>query len=242
MSDDKKINWHPPMALPPKEQTNFLDWKNPIKIFGAKQTTWSVPVETPTFMLYDRQNASKIDTEQKNYSKKVLKLHSGWARVMEEEAKNHAPFFEPDPNISKDFFNQIEIIAKNLNTSAEDLAAIIYLESHFDPKVNNPSGKYRGLIQIDKKTFDNICKSSDITYEQYCKLPREKQLKYTGIYLQYRIKEAGLKGKVSGAQIYALIHRPIDINKQSELQERQNKINNAKKIFNKHSKHIDGKY
>ena len=26
---------------------------------------------------------------------------------MEEEDKNHASFFEPDPNISKDFFNQI---------------------------------------------------------------------------------------------------------------------------------------
>lgn len=239
MSDDKKINWHPPMELPPEEKTNFLGWKNPIQIFGTQQTCF-VPLETPTFMLYNRQSAN-INAEQKKYSPTVLKLHSGWAKVMEEEAKNHAPFFEPDPNISKDFFDKIEAMAKRLNINAEDLAAIIYLESHFDPQVSSSSGKYHGLIQMDKKTFDNICKSSGITYEQYCKLSREKQLKYTEIYLKYRIKEAGLKGKVSGAQIYALIHRPADVNKKSELMERQRRINRAKNIFNKYSKHIDEK-
>lgn len=241
MSNDKKVNWHPPMALPPKEQTNFLDWKNPLEIFGAKQTTWFMPIKTPAFMLYNKKISSNINTKQTKYSPTVLKLHSGWSKVMEEEDKNHASFFEPDPNISKDFFNQIEAIAKRLNTNAEDLAAIIYIESHFDPKVSNPSGKYRGLIQMDKETFDDIFKSYKITYKQYCELPREEQLKYTEIYLRHRIKKAGLKGKVSGAQIYALIHRPADINKQSELQERQRKIDNAKKIFNKHLKHIDEK-
>jgi hypothetical protein len=136
-------------------------------------------------------------------------LHDGWAAVMREEAKNHLPNFKPDPNISQEFFDKLVDISKDLKLNPEDLAAVIYLESHFDPQIKG--GDYYGLIQMNKTTYEHIF-PKDIPFDKYKALPREKQLKYVEGYIKYRIKEKGFENKeISGGLLRALIKRPKDV-------------------------------
>lgn len=149
---------------------------------------------------------------KKQSSSVAQRLHSDWQTVMKVESKTKQSRFKCDPNISVNFFNEVTKVAKNINCNPEDLAAIIYKESHFDPRAKSSSGKYVGLIQMDKMTFDSLEIKNKCSYNDYCTLPREKQLKYTEAYLKFRINEKGLKGKrLSGGQVYTLIRRPADI-------------------------------
>lgn len=230
MSDETKVNRFSGSQY--KFQFPKIDYYNSLEIIDFRK-----------FFSFAQENKVK-NNDNISKSPTAVKLHRGWSEVMKAEAKDHKPFFKPDPNISESFFEELTNVAKRLNTNAEDLAAIIYRESHFDPQIKSiaPAGKYRGLIQMDEKTFNSICKSSGITFKQYSNLPREKQLKYTEMYLKYRIEKAGLTGKkLSGAQIYALIHKPAKVNNKSELNHCQAKINKAKAVFNKYSKHINQK-
>lgn len=168
------------------------------------------------------------ETDTKTNSTTAEKLHSDWQLVLTEEAKVKQSKVKCNPNISEKFFTEIEEAAKRLKCKPEDLAAIIYRESHFDPKAKN--GQYLGLIQMDKTAFDSI-PDRKCTYSQYCKLPREKQLNYAEKYLQMRINEKGLKGKnLTGGQLYTLIWRPADINKKSTVNEAQKRVNAAKQV------------
>lgn len=68
-----------------------------------------------------------------------------------------------------------------------------------------------------------------ITFEQYSKLSPEKQFKYTEAYIKYRIHEKGLNGKkIPSNQLWALIHRPTDYDKSTELNGRARLLNVVK--------------
>ena len=177
-----------------------------------------------------KNSSNKKTTTQPQKTTTAEKLHSDWQPVLEAESKVKQSKIKCDPNISQNFFVEVENTAKNLNCKAEDLAAIIYRESHFDPAVKDSTKKYTGLIQMDKEAFDSI-PGKKCTYAQYCKLPREKQIKYSEKYLQMRIDEKGLKGKkLTGGQLYTLIWRPRDINKPQIVNQAQEKVNKAKKV------------
>ena len=173
-------------------------------------------------------SSQKTSSKQTQNSQTGAKLHSEWQPVLKAGAKERQKNFKSDPNISLKFFNGVASTAKNLNCKSEDLAAVMFLESHFDPKAKN--GGATGLIQIDKESFDSI-PNRKCTYTQYCKLPREKQLQYAEKYLQMRIDEKGLTGKhLTGGQLYTLIRRPASITKKSDVEKYQRLIDKVKKV------------
>lgn len=224
MSDDKNINWRPPMKAPQIDYSKMikLDLDKIAHPEWMKSSLWE-HTSKPS------KNKSKSSSNTPSYE--AQKLHSKWKIVMEEEAKVKQNRIKIDTNISVKFFDEITNIAKRINCSPEDLTAIIYRESHFDPQVKSSSGNYSGLIQMDKTSFDSLKVKNKCTYAEYCKLPREKQLKYTEAYLKFRIDEKGLTGKkLSGGQIYTLIHRPKDIDKPSAVKIHQRHVDEAKKV------------
>lgn len=173
-------------------------------------------------------SSQKTSSKQTQNSQTGAKLHSEWQPVLKAGAKERQKNFKSDPNISLKFFNGVASTAKNLNCKSEDLAAVMFLESHFDPKAKN--GGATGLIQMDKESFDSI-PNRKCTYTQYCKLPREKQLQYAEKYLQMRIDEKGLTGKhLTGGQLYTLIRRPASITKKSDVEKYQRLIDKVKKV------------
>lgn len=173
-------------------------------------------------------SSQKSSSRQTQNSQTGAKLHSEWQPVLKAGAKEKQKNFKSDPNISLKFFNGVASAAKNLNCKSEDLAAAMFLESHFDPKAKN--GGATGLIQMDKESFDSI-PNRKCTYTQYCKLPREKQLQYAEKYLQMRIDEKGLTGKhLTGGQLYTLIRHPKSITKKSDVEKYQRLIDKVKKV------------
>lgn len=188
----------------------------------------------------EKQARQKGNSSQKSSSKQTqnsqtgAKLHSEWQPVLKAESKIKSNKVKIDPNISLNFFNGVASTAKNLNCKPEDLAAAMFLESHFDPNAKN--GKYVGLIQMNKTAFDSI-PNRKCTYTQYCKLPREKQLQYAEKYLQMRIDEKGLTGKhLTGGQLYTLIRRPASITKKADVEKYQRLIDKIKKVPSRYQK------
>lgn len=200
-------------------------------------TTGTTSTSTNSFVSAwdaEKQARQKGNSSQKSSSRQTqnsqtgAKLHSEWQPVLKAGAKEKQKNFKSDPNISLKFFNGVASTAKNLNCKSEDLAAAMFLESHFDPKAKN--GGATGLIQIDKESFDSI-PNRKCKYTQYCKLPREKQLQYAEKYLQMRIDEKGLTGKhLTGGQLYTLIRRPASITKKADVEKYQRLIDKIKKV------------
>lgn len=226
MSNEINFNLNLPMDTP--EVSNFGMMKSGLDKSASADlkmnSVWEQPSKTePT--------ASQPARNKKQSSSVAQRLHSDWQTVMKVESKAKQSRFKCDPNISFNFFNEVTKVAKNINCNPEDLAAIIYKESHFDPKAKSSSGKYVGLIQMDKMTFDSLAIRNKCSYNDYCTLPREKQLKYTEAYLKFRINEKGLKGKrLSGGQIYTLIRRPAEIHNRGVVNKHQKSVDDAKKI------------
>ncbi len=229
MSDDKKINWHPPMKAP---QVNYLekfklDLNKPFNADWMKNSLWYKTMYAPKSPNSKATGAT---------SPLALQLCEDWRSVMKAEATVKQNKVKIDPNISLKFFEELTETAKRLNCSPEDLAAIIYGESHFDPQIKNSTGKYTGLIQMDKRSFDSLQVDNKCTYEEYCKLPREKQLKYVEAYLKYRIEEKGLTGKkLSGGQLWTLIKRPASIHDNAFVKRQQKHVDALKREPSKYN-------
>ena len=184
---------------------------------------YELPMFRPIFNF--KKPAEPIEAKQeKNISKE---LHDSWTNVVH--------------NLSQEFFDEITAMSKRLNCNPEDLAALMFNESRFNPKADG--GKYHGLIQMDNtalktvtayafKTQGKNCKlDKNITMEKYINLPREEQLKYAEAYLQFRIDEKKLTGKkLSGGQLWTLIKSPARINNKNFVKKIQTKIDNLKLI------------
>ncbi len=237
MSDDKNVNWRPPMKAPQIDYSKMLK-QGLYKITHPEWMKTSLWEHTPkTVKSQSKTSKNKSSSASETSSYEVQKLHSKWKTVMEVEVKFKQNRVKIDPNISVNFFEKVTKVAKRLNCNPEDLAAIIYIESHFDPQTKSSSGNYVGLIQMDKTSFDSLEVKNKCTYSEYCQLPREKQLKYAEAYLKFRIDEKGLSGKkLSGGQIYTLIHRPKDIDKPSAVRVHQRRVDEAKKVPEKMKK------
>ena len=223
MSDETNINLRPPMKPEQKDYTKMLQ-KNLDRIFSTDWMKTSLWNQVP-------KNKQQQKTPARTVCAETQKLHKDWQNVMKIESKVKQNRINIDPDISLEFFDKIDKIAKRLNCRADDLAALIYRESHFDPQIKSSSGKYAGLIQMDKTTFSCLDVKNKCSYEEYCRLPREKQLKYVEAYLKLRIEEKGLTGKkLSGGQIYTLIRRPKNINNPASIRANQRLIDKAKQI------------
>lgn len=184
-------------------------------------------LKPPTFKpLFDFKKPIEtiLETDKNSISQE---LHDSWTKVF--------------PNLSQEFFDEITAMSKRLNCNPEDLAALMFNESRFNPKADG--GKYHGLIQMDNtalktvtayafKTQGKNCKlDKNITMEKYINLPREEQLKYAEAYLQFRIDEKKLTGKkLSGGELWTLIKSPAKINNKNFVKKIQTKIDNLKLI------------
>ena len=179
-----------------------------------------LPIFKPVFNF--KKEAERV--KEKNISQE---RHDSWSNVV--------------PKLSQKFFNELTAMSKRLNCNPEDLAALMFRESRFDPKANG--GNYYGLIQMDEaslnaavqhdfKTEGENCKlDKNITMEKYINLPREEQLKYAEAYLKFRIDEKHLTGKkLSGGQLWTLIKRPASINNPKFVKKIQQKIDSIKEI------------
>lgn len=181
--------------------------------------------ELPAFKpVFEFNKPSEPVKKEKNISKE---LHDSWSKVV--------------PKLSQEFFDKLTAMSQRLNCNPEDLAAIIFNESKFNPKAKG--GKYHGLIQMDNtalktvtayafKTQGENCKlDKNITMAKYTKLSREEQLKYAEAYLKFRIDEKKLTGKkLSGGQLWTLIKRPASIKDKNFVKKIQQRIDSTKKI------------
>lgn len=198
-------------------------------LYSSTSTTEASEISPASVFMEQKPQKKSSSTKKTNNTTTTTaeRLHSDWQVVMEVASKTKHENFKCDPNISEKFFNLVTKTAKQLNCSPDDLAAIMFLESHFDPKAKK--GDYIGLIQIDKMSFDSI-PDTKCSYSQYCNLPREKQIKYVEKYLKMRITQEKLKGFVSGGQLYTLVRRPKYVRTKSEVVKNQNLVNDARKV------------
>lgn len=129
------------------------------------------------------------------------------------------------PDVSAEFVSGIIKSAKDINCSPEDLTAILYIESKFDPAAKK--GDYRGLLQMNKtalalakdyikenpKKFKNV--DTTVSFNNFSKQSREIQLPYAKAYL-LKMKETYVKPQnksLSGGELYALILHPAHFDK-----------------------------
>ena len=141
------------------------------------------------------------------------------------------------PRLSQEFFDELTAMAERINCKPEDLAAIMFKESRFDPAAKG-AGVY-GLIQMDATALKvaiahankNGHKLKNVTISEYHKMPREQQIKYSEAYIQFRIDEKKLTGKkLSGGQLWTLIKRPSNINNKKFINKLQRIIDNTKNL------------
>ncbi len=158
--------------------------------------------------------------KEKNISKE---LHDSWTKVL--------------PRLSQEFFDELTAVSERLNCNPEDLAAIIFKESRFDPAAKGAS--VYGLIQMDATALKtaiahankNGHKLKSVTISEYNKMPREQQIKYSEAYIQFRIDEKNLTGKkLSGGQLWTLIKRPSNIHNKKFINKLQRIIDNTKNL------------
>ncbi len=210
MSDDNKVNWHPPLKYTPTPPSisdfGFIDKKTRESIFSF---------------------SASIPNDSANQSKTAEDLYIAWSKVV--------------PGLSQSFFNELDKLSSKLGCTTEDLAAIIFKESGFNPKATN--GINVGLIQMDESALKNAVKfaykkygddcglKKNITFNEYKNLSANEQLKYAEAYLNFRIDDKGLHGKkLSGAECWTLIKRPGSINNKNFVNKLQKTIDSTKKI------------
>lgn len=76
-------------------------------------------------------------------------------------------------------------MSKRLNCNPEDLAALMFRESRFDPKANG--GNYYGLIQMDEASLNAAVQHDFKTEGENCKL--DKNITMENI-LIFRVKNS----------------------------------------------------
>lgn len=189
---------------------------NPIKL---PELNLKPPTFKPIFD-FKKPIDTILETDKKSISQE---LHDSWTKVF--------------PRLSQEFFDELTAMAERINCNPEDIAAIMFKESRFDPSARG-AGVY-GLIQMDSNALKeaiahankNDHKLKNITISEYQKLPREQQIKYSEAYIQFRIDEKHLTGKkLSGGQLWTLIKRPASINNKKFVNKLQKIIDNAKNL------------
>lgn len=144
--------------------------------------------------------------------------------------------------LSEKFFENIEDMSKRLKCSPEDLSAVIYGESRFDPTIIG-DGKYKGLAQMTGASLKNSIKYAEtndnghpplnkkMSIDHFVKLSREEQLPYVEAYLNMIKDDCGLKGKkLSGAQLWTFVLSPKNIDNKAFLKNVEAKLDSIKRI------------
>lgn len=148
-------------------------------------------------------------------------------------------------NLSQDFFDGIVKISKNVKCNPEDLAALMYHESNFDPKTQSADKRFHGLIQFDERSLKAAVKNAydknlnipnldkDINIEKLNTLSREEQLPYVEAYLSLAKDYCGLKNKkLTGGELWGMIKSPKQTKTKNTafLNKVQNQLDSIKTI------------
>ena len=140
-------------------------------------------------------------------------------------SKIHSMMKSTVPDISENFATQVVQVAKDVNCKPEDLTAVLYVESKFDPKAKR--GSFFGIGQMNQSALDlgieyaenhpdfakNIRKNLKI--KKFSKLKREEQLPYVRNYLlasRAAYIEDSTKTITSG-ELYGLFLTPSNVQK-----------------------------
>ena len=231
------------------DRTNLNDPISPYirRPEGYKPTEWNEILKPPTFGEWLK--APKTEEVQGN--SKPQELRKQYSNLLKKEYPKGA-------NVPQSFYDKTFAVSKDLgmrkgkqvHCDPEDLFAIMYNESKFDPQSVSKSGKYAGLIQMDKGTYETVFKKPrKYTYEQYKGLSRDKQLGVAQDYLKYRIRTAGKgldkyidkNGKIDGGALYVLVWRPGDFETKSgaEIAKKVNIKRNTIKTINEKLKNAN---
>jgi len=128
------------------------------------------------------------------------------------------------PDVSNEFVTQILETSEQVKCDPEDLTALLFKESRFNPKAKN--GNFYGLGQMNTKSLslsilhaqkDSTAKAGikPLSMADYIELPREKQMPYVRNYI-LAMRKAYIKPekKLDGGTLYGLFYTPGRINKQ----------------------------
>lgn len=129
------------------------------------------------------------------------------------------------PDISENFAAQVTQVAKDVNCNPEDLTAVLYLESKFDPTAKR--GSFFGIGQMNQRALDLAIEYADthpefsknirknLKIKKFAKLKREEQLPYVRNYIlmtRTTYIEDSTKMLTSG-ELYGLFITPSNVKK-----------------------------
>lgn len=193
-----------------KEQT----LKKSIPAMFLVAESLALPVQAPTVRAIKNIGMKKPQVLTKTFeqpSAEFLNIRSMVKRVV--------------PDVSDEFIYQILDTAEKVKCSPEDLTALLYKESQFQPHVKN--GNFGGLGQMNKNSLhlsinhakkDETAKdgiNAQIMIEKFLALPREKQMPYVRNYIlaMKNIYMRKHNKKLTGGELYGLFYTPGRINK-----------------------------
>lgn len=126
------------------------------------------------------------------------------------------------PDVSDEFVTQILKTSEHVKCDPEDLTALLFKESRFDPKAK--SGSFHGLGQMNTKSLslsiqhaqkDSAARHgvTPLSMADFVELPREKQMPYVRNYI-LAMRTAYLKPeqKLDGGTLYGLFYTPGRVN------------------------------
>ena len=129
------------------------------------------------------------------------------------------------PDISENFAAQVTQVAKDVNCKPEDLTAVLYVESKFDPTAKR--GSFFGIGQMNQNALDlgieyaathpEFAKNirQDLKINKFAKLKREDQLPYVRNYI-LAVRDAYIEDStktLTSGELYGLILTPGNVSK-----------------------------
>ena len=145
----------------------------------------------------------------KPISEEAKKLKNDWVKIV--------------PDFSEEFAQKIVDASKNIKCDTEDLAALLFKESRFNPKAGK--GSYKGIGQMNRRSlnaaieyalkngYENL--DPDMDMKKFKNLTREEQLPYVECYILAMKKMAKFKDKeeLDAGRLYVLVYTPSNAKK-----------------------------
>ena len=188
-------------------------FKLPEEYYVAPQDNTKIVID------FKQQLNDKNKSDFKEALSKILSKKSNAETVDNEKVKLTKAVRTAIPDLSDEFIDKIEDMAKKLKCDPLDVAALLFKESRFDPSQKN--GSFRGLGQMNRQSLKaaiNYIKKHpqeaegidpNMTLEKFTTLSREEQMPYVKNYtLSMKETYLGKDKKVTGADLYALFYTP----------------------------------
>lgn len=172
-----------------------------------------LPIHSPSI--------NKFHVDMSKFKSTVVEIES--KKAHSEFNKVHSMVKCVLPNTSRDFVNEIVKTSKDVNCMSEDLTALLFVESKFNPAAKR--GSFIGIGQMNQRALNQSVKYAKeheshenilpaISPEIFSKLTREQQMPYVRNYI-LAMKDSYIKDKnkiLTGGELYALFYTPGRIN------------------------------